>query len=198
MSFGRGSCLVIAVLALACGGRTPLEGSDYITSGGGGGGDGGIVPGEDGSVIIDDASTIGPDASLVDTGVIGVDASTVPDGTTIDVGVIDAVVDTGSGIACGAQSCDPTSQECCLTFGGMGGETCVPTGSCPGLALACTGPETCMNGDVCCITFQGGAPGSACMPMCQGGPRLCQTDQDCTPRRPHCVAGPLGLMTCRR
>jgi hypothetical protein len=107
-------------------------------------------------------------------------------------------------ISCGAQSCDPTSQECCVTLGGPGAppmESCGPKGQCMGdVTLNCTGSSSCPNNEVCCFSMRGGTPQTRCATRCRSGGggfggQLCSTDQDC-PMGQQCMMTPLGFGVC--
>jgi hypothetical protein len=109
-------------------------------------------------------------------------------------------------ISCGAQSCDPTSQECCVSLGGGGGapmESCGPKGQCMGdVTLNCTGSSNCPNNEVCCLSTRGGMPQARCATRCRGGGggggpsgQLCSTNQDC-PMGQQCMMTPFGLGVC--
>lgn len=89
--------------------------------------------------------------------------------------------DGSVGVACGAESCDPATQECCVTGGpGGGSQSCVDTGTCNGQTFQCDGIEDCPTaGDVCCFTGNGGGAGSECTPSDNCDTPTCTTVDDC-------------------
>ena len=124
----------------------------------------------------------GPDVIRVDGGTDGIVVDT---GTGFDVIEIDTGVDTGpvdGGIRCGptGAECDPSTEECCATFGGS--FSCVTKGTCGGFPLSCSDSTSCPAGDVCCLELAGpGGGGSAsCTPFCPGI-QLCATSAECPP-----------------
>jgi hypothetical protein len=118
--------------------------------------------------------------------------TTTPDGGGLgsDDGVveIDAGPPVSTSIACGSATCDATTQECCVSFGGGGGGAgsakCTAKGACTGgVALPCTGPSNCEAGQVCCLSAggPGSTPSAKCAPTCTGRNNLilCSSDADC-------------------
>ncbi len=145
----------------------------------------------------------GNDSSIPDGGKDGATDSGVEGGPKDGGGPeggeagLDAASEGSSPITCGMATCDPTTQECCVS---RTGAACAAIGQCTGLNLSCTGTDNCTGGDVCCVTFGGGLPSSSCQPSCAGGPgggiQLCTGNQDCTPPRT-CRQTPLGFGICR-
>jgi hypothetical protein len=111
------------------------------------------------------------------------DATTFEDVTTTNPDTGTTSVDAG-GIPCGASTCSPETQECCIsTTSGTG--SCTLKGDCDGgVAITCSGPASCPSGDVCCATETGGGLGGisvACTSMACGGFVICQSNGDCMP-----------------
>ena len=137
----------------------------------------------DGAVVVDDADINAPDANPN-----GGDAGAAPDASV-------SAADAGAtaGIECGMETCNVSTQECCITGGpGGGGSTaCVAEGTCEGTPAACDGPEDC-GGDICCGTFGG----TTCETTCegQGSAELCHSASDCSASGDMCCDfGPLSL-----
>ncbi len=168
---------LLLALASACGGRTTLDDSTTTDSG-----------------------------TELDA-IVGVDVSGQPDSSFVDVvvGPPDGGVTVDSGppnppIPCGTSQCDPSTEVCCVTFGGQTlSETCTAPTACNGAALTCASAANCPLGDVCCANFSQTTPGSQCALKCQGGfqnPQLCALDSEC-PTGETCKNGPFGLKICR-
>ncbi len=145
-------------------------------------------------------SACGDDVTAVD---MSTDMSAIPD----LLKPIDLFMPDFKGVGCGTQSCDQTTQECCLMIAGMAASgMCVAKGSCnrdAGASLACDGPEDCMTGmPLCCVTIGGtgdidagtiaGGSGQArCLNSCPGSAaqnmaggfdaqsKLCHVKGDC-------------------
>ena len=65
-------------------------------------------------------------------------------------------------VACGTQTCDSESEDCCTSLTGMAtGESCVAKGKCTGIVTACMGTSDCSEGDVCCVSLGGAGGGLA-------------------------------------
>lgn len=101
--------------------------------------------------------------------------------------------DGSVGVSCGAEECDPATQECCVTQGG-GAQACVDTGTCTGESFQCDGIEDCPTaGDVCCFGAGGPQdPVSACTPSGDCDTPTCQTADDC-PDPDNQLCCPLGV-----
>jgi hypothetical protein len=101
-----------------------------------------------------------------------------------------------TGLTCNGTSCDPATQDCCLSRQGL---TCADKGSCPGASLSCTSAVACTTGQICCATIASGTLQSGCATSCDedGGMsiQLCATDAECVNGQ-SCVPGPLGGGTC--
>jgi hypothetical protein len=144
-------------------------------------------------------TNVNGDASTQDGTSSGPDGSVGSDGTTLRDGSIDGITarDAG-GLPCGMATCSVETQECCVTR--AGGATCTPKGMCDGgVAVTCSGPETCpVSGDVCCAEFGGGAISVSCTTMaaCHGY-LLCQSEADCPDMEP-CDPGFDGYKYCQR
>jgi hypothetical protein len=107
----------------------------------------------------------------------------------------DAGPDTG--LTCGNTSCDPATQDCCVSSLGA---RCGARGSCPGGTLSCTSPTACTTGQVCCATFgANGALHASCADTCSsdGGfaVRLCTSNDHC-PEGVACQPSLFGVRTC--
>ena len=83
-----------------------------------------------------------------------------------------------SSVLCGDQSCDLTTNTCCLReFGASCVEGANTTCNLGGTPLICDGPEDC-NGDQCCLGV--GLPGElTCSPNTCVNLTICHTEQDC-------------------
>jgi hypothetical protein len=108
----------------------------------------------------------------------------------------------GGSIQCGqATTCDPATQECCVSFGGGGDQCIAKGGNCQGVALSCTSASSCPSGDVCCASLQGrlrdgGTLATSCDPQCtQGEVQLCATTAEC-PQGDDCRRGFGGIRFC--
>jgi len=93
-------------------------------------------------------------------------------------------------IACGAASCDATSQVCCTNAAMTSSQMCA-TAPCPGgnYTRACDGPEDCSGGSCCGGDFPWTATcsgGATCAPLNQ----FCHTGADCPAAQRNCC--PLG------
>ncbi len=78
-------------------------------------------------------------------------------------------------VSCGMQSCDITTNYCCV---GLQGSSC-QVDPCGGFSATqtCDGPEDCQNNQVCCVGFPSG---SACFDGCNATQeRLCHLDSEC-------------------
>jgi hypothetical protein len=164
------------------------------------------VTDEDSGATGDDTGTTTTDDSSVtptdDSSVIPTDDAIVPGDETTPV-ADGSVPPTDSGtkpgtIACGMTTCDPKTQECCVTFGGGSTSSkCVDTGKCMGGAtLACTDSTVCATGEVCCARFGGGGSGAECSKTCMGT-RLCSTDSECRMGEKCQTSMFTGLKSCR-
>jgi hypothetical protein len=164
---------ILAATLLACGGRTDLGERVEV--------DGGLPPEDASGLDIAIGDVVGPPDVGIDS-LPPVDAGPPP------------------GIQCGTDICNPQTEVCCVTFGGMMiQESCTDPMSCGGAALTCSSAQSCPMGEVCCGFFMMGNAGSKCEPMCKGGfqnPQLCATDAEC-PMGQTCKNSPFGFKTCR-
>jgi len=102
-------------------------------------------------------------------------------------------------VLCGEDSCDLTTNTCCISEFGA---TCVDgvNASCNfgGTPLICDGPEDC-RGDQCCLSV--GLPGElTCSPRACVNLTLCHQDQDCSEDKicRRCQFTGLSLAVCSR
>jgi hypothetical protein len=101
-------------------------------------------------------------------------------------------------LTCGNTTCNPQSQQCCIT---QNGSSCVLTGTCNGgIALSCTGSASCAKGQVCCATLGGGGANAKCASSCGNPPQaiqICNSKADCKPNQ-NCISVPQvqGLKVC--
>jgi hypothetical protein len=105
-------------------------------------------------------------------------------------------------IECGGQVCDGSFEECCAQFGMGGPQTfCTDIGTCGGSTFSCSSADSCFDGGVCCVKFQGMMSiESFCDDQCTGGPngqgiQLCQTSDECLNGEP-CQDSMLGFSVC--
>jgi len=165
------SLVVIVAFALcACGGRTPLF-DDTL-------GDGGSPSPADGAVDAPwgDGPHIQPDAPIVQ--------SDGPPPPQSDAGPPIGV------IPCGTDSCNATTQECCVARTGTA--SCIDKGGqCQGSTVTCAGPQDCQSSaPVCCAVPTGGNRGVSCTAQqsCQGYV-VCRGDADCSGGQQCCGSG---------
>jgi hypothetical protein len=118
----------------------------------------------------------------------------------------DLTMNDFSGISCGAQTCDSTTDECCVVLVGMNAHpACVNKGTCQSIdggagTLACDGPEDCpgakMPSGGCCVALNGSTGmldgASMCTDQCPGKvivstgtginahTKMCHTAAECT------------------
>ncbi|MEQ9078692.1 MAG: hypothetical protein RLP09_32800 [Sandaracinaceae bacterium] len=184
--------LLTASLALAgCGGEsTTLEdaGQTGMDSGPGPGADGGGGD-PDGGPGADDGGPITADDGGIDPDDGGPTALDGGPGGGGDAGP--------SGIACGAEVCDPATQQCCRTRGGGGiMEACIASDAmCDGVPATCDGPEDCASGEVCCLSAGAGGGSAMCTASdaCDGR-RACNVMADCPAGQMCCDASGFGFM----
>ncbi|HEY2900758.1 MAG TPA: hypothetical protein VGL59_09300 [Polyangia bacterium] len=105
----------------------------------------------------------------------------------------------GSGIACGAMTCQASTEACCLQMNNnTRSETCIKAGAiCPGgPSIGCLGGD-CGAGNVCCASLLGLSTMCAAPQQCANGLSavLCGVDSDCPAARSHCCQT-AGISTC--
>jgi hypothetical protein len=135
------------------------------------------------------ATACGKNTSGIDAGPNVVDANpNAPDGSP---GAPDAGVgpDAAVGVACGQMFCAPGT-DCCIQ---QSGSSCVTSGTCTGMTIACDGKEDCpASGQVCCFGQNGG---SSCTDGAGCSNPTCTTADDCPTGSPMCC--PIaGIMVC--
>jgi hypothetical protein len=90
-------------------------------------------------------------------------------------------------IPCGATSCTPGVQACCIQ---ADTQMCVsPQAPCGGGAsIGCLDGASCTGGNVCCLSVVGGGTGCLAPSVCSiaGGGILCTTDAHCPSATPRC------------
>jgi hypothetical protein len=78
--------------------------------------------------------------------------------------------DAGFGVACGASTCTPRTQTCCVGQTNTGIQTtCVDGTMCPttgATTLRCTSSDDCSGSDVCCLSQVGGGAVAECKASC--------------------------------
>jgi hypothetical protein len=143
-------------------------------------------------VLITACGDNGDDAPAIDAAAAPDSDPNRPDGNPDIPDAGPASPDAGAGaVLCGAESCDLTTQECCVEQGGGGAGTCVDTGTCTGQAFQCDGAEDCPTvGEVCC--FGAGNPQdpvSECVAAASCETPTCDTAADCAdPTTDQCCA----------
>lgn len=164
---------VAAILvAIGCGGSTSSDvGGDTNSDAGG------------------NDATLGNDGSATDGQVTQTDGASNDGGSSTNT------------IKCGQQSCDPATQECCVS---QNSARCVSKGTCTtGSTLACTSAANCTSG-ICCGTAAqkdggfGFTVNSTCEQTCtgQGTFQLCQGGSECASGVCRDTFG--NIKTCRR
>lgn len=104
-------------------------------------------------------------------------------------------------IECGDQTCDASTQSCCV---GLAGLNCIRKNqACGGAVLGCTVNSNCDGGDVCCLSITGDVTAaSSCKARCDNGTgrdrQLCQTDDECLPPTRFCTPTIFGVNICTR
>jgi len=121
-------------------------------------------------------------------------------GGTIVGGAPDGGASPGPTISCGAQTCDASTQTCCV---GLTGLSCIANNkTCNGVPFGCTNSADCDGNGVCCLSVAGGVMiSSSCEASCNGagpngGLQLCASDAECAPPNRNCRQTPLGLGFC--
>ena len=127
-----------------------------------------------------------------------------PDGstTTIDGApvMIDAAGPPAPVVACGTTTCDPMTQDCCITPNpGMDPTfTCQDIGTlCAGSLVQCDGPEDCAMDEICCARTSPATFEATCGAACNGGNAnvVCHIDTDCEAGEV-CCPDPMGFSAC--
>jgi Cys-rich repeat protein len=162
-------------------------------------------------VVTRSTGAVSVSRSCSDSGVGSCPIGNYPSGNGVLTNDLDltgflSCADAGSGagggpqIHCGTTSCSATSQVCCFQLGdelAEAGTLCIdPSADCsPGVAIACSGPESCLPEEVCCTGIGLGnglqaacQEGSTC-PAGSNGEILCESNADC-PAGGVCIAGP--------
>ncbi len=182
--------LAFACFLAGCGARTVLDSS-----------------GGEATTEVD--SGISPDGGSIaqDDGVISIDGGEVDAGSEAGVTEVEPVdvAPPPPRIPCGTTSCDPTTEECCLSPGpGGGSAACKARGTCSGgVAITCSSSASCKPGEVCCLSGGPGGGTATCTTTCGGGPGpggsviLCATDAECRAGE-RCRPTPLGFRACLR
>lgn len=148
-------------------------------------------------------ATAAHDATVVDASVIdtdmdaggdsdGADGDAAPDADLSDV--LDAgapLVSTPLAIVCGAESCDASTDQCCVestfvlaTSSYTVTESCAARNECvSAVALDCDEQADCATGWACCGAFQQRQLGARCLPIgtcaINGAVQLCGQPDDC-------------------
>lgn len=125
----------------------------------------------------DDDGNGGDDAPEHDAAAIDADPN-APDATPV-------VPDAAVGVQCGAEMCDPATEECCVD---QQTTSCVAAGTCPGTTVGCDGPEDCADTEACCV----GQTGSECVAADTCEVVVCHVAEDCPDVGDECCDLPAG------